>query len=231
MTPTQCVSIALLAILLPIAVSAQDSQRREPSTPSDTASSRFLPPGYIRLAGSSGVSIEVPSDWRVLTLEELARAARDARTLLPPGAPTGRPEIYASARLAPVSGAVISVAVQMPPTHSQKSLASTSPSTLRATSDQLSRELKGKRSQSGIGTLLSDLTYEIRPAPGTNDRVLVTTYREEELSKRGSSLIWKTTHLHIPRGSDEVQVTLSYREADEMFWRPVMERATASLRY
>jgi hypothetical protein len=95
----------------------------------------------------------------------------------------------------------------------------------------MQREFKGKPSQSGIGSVVSGPTYAIHVLPGTTDRAVVLTYREEEVSPTGRSMIWKTTHLHLPRASEELVVTLAYRETDELFWRPVIEYAATSLRY
>jgi hypothetical protein len=197
-----------------------------PQSVREKPDSRFVPRGYIRLTGESGVSIEVPNDWRILSTQELIEESKQRPT--PATAP--KVEVLAMAQLL-ISGAAISVSIQRPPLYTQRSLEKVSESELRSASEQMHQEFKGKRSQSDIGTVVSGPIYEVRELPGKPGKVLTVRYREEELSPKGRSLIWKTTHLHIPRNSDEIQVTLSYRESDEVFWQPVMAYAIASLRY
>ena len=221
-------TLALLFVATSVASAQSQPTKEQESAQSarERPTSRFVPRGYIRLAGESGVSIEVPNDWRILSTQELVEESK----LRPTPATAPKIEVLAMAQLY-ISGAAISVSIQRPPGYTQRKLEKVSAAELKSTSDQMEREFKGKRSQSAIGTMVSGPAYEVRTLPGRAEKIMVVTYREEELSPKGRSLIWKTTHLHIPRASDEIQVTLAYRESDEKFWQPVMEYAAASLRY
>lgn len=123
--------------------------------------------------------------------------------------------------------------VQSPSSYSQHQLATVGSEELHAVGMQMSKDVLGKPSQSGIGTVCDKLTYEVLPSSKQGDRAMVVKYRESEPVPAGHKpRIWKTMHVYVPRTSgDEVQLTLSYRETDEQFWAPVMERVVASLRY
>lgn len=212
------------------AVSAAHSQVGVSSAQNDYLQgkplSRSKPAGYIRLAGQSGVSIEVPNDWRLLSTQELIDSAK----LRAAGDTNRQLEIFALAQT-PTSRAAISVEVRRPPIWTQRQLALATESTLRATSEQMQRELRGNKSQSGIGVVVAGPIYQIRVMQGAGDRAIVSDYREIEKLPKSGSIIWKTTHIHLPRASDEIEVTLSYHEKDEDLWRPVLEYVAHSLRY
>lgn len=224
------ITFAITALLLASSIGSANSQPAAAAESTfslrENIISYFVPRGYIRIAGESGVSIEVPNDWHIVSTQELAEEVRLKPTAF------AAPKVEALAMAKPhISGATVAISVQRPPGYTQRKLEQVSEAELRSTSEQMQREFKGKNSQSGIGTVTSGPIYETKVLPGKTGKVLFVTYREEELSPRGRALIWKSTHIHIVRASDEVQITLSYREADEKFWQPVMDYAVASLRY
>ncbi len=170
------------------------------------------------------MSIEVPKDWKVQSIQSLAELNKENRR-------NGKPmnlEVFASAERL-TSGAIITIAVQSPPNWTQRRLSSAKASDLQATSKAISQQAFGKLSPSGIGKVITGPTYEVQTFPNSSAKYLAVSYREEETMPKGHVITWKTTHLYLPRQTDELEIIFAYHEKHEQFWRPVMEKALTTL--
>lgn len=216
--------------------STSAQQMEEPGFPSQpprpAPTSHFIPRGYVRLSEPSGASIEVPDDWPTVAKGKLDELARQSG-LNTRGRFTRRSELYAYANVMPISGASALLDIQTPSSYRQLQLGTAGKQELRDVGAKMTKDYRGKPSQSGIGIVCDEISYEVAPATKPGDRMMVVKYRESEQVPLGRpQRIWKSMHVYVPRSSgDEVQLTLSYRESDEQFWAPVMERIVASLHY
>lgn len=176
-----------------------------------------------------GISLEVPSHWTVLSLEDrknIAAAGQAAADNAGVDGAHGRKESLFAMNASPSpTGAMIRLSVSTPSSYSQSDLGSATRADLDAVgagAQEAFRRLEG----SGGPKVLQVEPVVIEEINGFH--ALALSY--VRASADGSSP-WRVTQYKIPVAGRLVELTLSQRLSDEIVWRAVLERVKRSVRF
>ena len=180
-----------------------------------------------RVAGRHhDISMDVPVDWTVASLERLRAIDRANRE---------RGEHFLITEIAAVAdrdGAdtFMSVSLRQPPKFEVDEVSHTE---LGEANAQLQREFGNDPSSSIAGEQLDVLRWQLQQTTlnGQSLRCLEMTILHRIEGARVSAELWKTRQLFVPRPGAELIVQFSYRLRDEELLLPVLQAAVASLRY
>ena len=179
---------------------------------------------YSRLTLIGGISLQVPSHWRVLNSEakENLAAASEASVENAGVANTreSRNPVLAVSATPEPSGAIVRVTISIPAQFTRDQLLSISAEDLK-----LGRENIKKSELPGGPKFLS---VEIPHVEMIADLpALAMPYLRAGLV--GPSP-WFVTLYRIPMKDRMIEVTLSYRESDKYLWQPILEKVKRSIR-
>ena len=179
---------------------------------------------YSRLTLTGGVSIQVPSHWRVLSSEakENLAAASEASVENAGVANTreSRNPVLAVSATPEPSGAIVRVTISTPAQFTSDQLLSISAADLK-----LGRENIMRSESPGGPKFLSVEVPHVEMIAGLP--ALAMPYRRAGLV--GPSP-WFVTLYRIPMKDRMIEVTLSYRESDKYLWQPILEKVKRSIR-
>lgn len=184
---------------------------------------------FKRIQLGNGLSIEIPTHWNVLsqsTRRNLNAAGEAISEEAKVETPSGRKETLLAVNATPdPAGAMIRVSVTMPPEYSQQDLRDATPSDLTEISTELLLNFR-KLELAGGPKIIQMQAASIDAM--SNYKVLVLPYRRE--SKFGPSP-WQVTQYKIPLKDRLIEITLSYRESDQIVWRPIVNKVKRSIRF
>jgi hypothetical protein len=183
---------------------------------------------YSRINLPQRLSIEVPSDWKVLSQANRSNLAAVASAVMESagqGGSTGKKETLLAVNSPDPAGAVLRLSVTIPPEYSQADLASATPSDLKEMEDAL---LKQYRKLEGSGGPKVIQMQPVRFETFGGRRALVISYRRS--SPAGPSP-WQVVQYSIPLPDRLIQLTLSHRESDAVVWQPVLEKVKRSMQF
>ena len=181
---------------------------------------------YTRINFPQRMSIEVPSDWKVLAQANPSKlAAAGSATMKSTGqeGSTGKKETLLAVNSPDPTGAMVRLSVTIPPEYSQADLASATPSDLKELEDQLLKQYR-KLEGSGGPKVIQMQPARLETIGGR--RALAISYRRS--SPAGPSP-WQVVQYSIPLSDRLIQLTLSHRESDAVVWRPILEKVKRSL--
>jgi hypothetical protein len=183
---------------------------------------------FKRVQLGDGLSIEIPSHWNVL-LQSTRRNLNAAGEAITENAKIetsrGRKETLLAVNATPdPTGAMIRVSITIPPDYSQQDLRDATPADLAEISAELFRNFRKMESAGGPKIIqMQAASIELMG----NYNVLVMPYRRN--SKFGPSP-WQVIQYKIPLKHRLIEITLSYRESDQIVWRPILTKVKKSIR-
>lgn len=183
---------------------------------------------YTRIDLPQRLSIEVPSDWNVLSQANRANSAAAASAMMESAGQkgsTGRKETLLAVKSPDPTGAMVRLGVTIPADYSQADLASATPSDLKEMEAELLKQYR-KLEASGGPKVIQMQAARLETISGR--RALVISYRRT--SPAGPSP-WQVVQYKIPVADRLIELTLSHRESDAAVWQPVLEKVKRSMRF
>jgi len=178
-----------------------------------------------------GISLDVPSHWTVLSLENRKNLGAASQAMIDNAGiegPSGRKESLLAMSATPnPTGAMIRVSVTSPPDYTQSDLAAATSADLKEVGAEvlkLFRQLEA----SGGPKIIEMQPVRIEHAQLNNYRVLVIPYVRAGVN--GPSP-WQVTQYKIPVSDRLIEITLSHRQSDAIVWRPILERVKRSVKF
>lgn len=172
------------------------------------------------------ISVQVPPDWTVGSLEQLQARDRANRA---------KGDLFLTTEVVAVagnsdSGAILTVYLREPPSFSSSQLADVSSAELEEANAEL-RQQFGAASRVATRAEIDVPLWELRQIEfkGESLRCLEVTVLHRVQAVQGPAVLWKTRRLYIPRPQAELQVETSYRVRDEGRWLPALQAAVMSL--
>jgi len=184
---------------------------------------------FKRLQLTTGISLEVPSHWTILshsTRNNLQAAGRALIENTGLDSPSGTKENLLAVNATPdPTGAMIRVSVTKPPEYSQADLIAATQGELQELAEDLLENFKSMEASGGPQII----TVEPARVESWNEKlVLVIPYLRR--SNAGPSL-WQVVQYKIPLPDRLIEITLSYRESDSVVWRPILEKVKRSVTF
>ena len=172
------------------------------------------------------ISVQVPPDWTVGSMEQLQARDRANRAN---GDPFLTTEVVAVAGNGNHS-AMLMVSLRQPPLFSSSQLAEVSSAELQQANAEL-RQLFTAAPRASTRDEIDIPLWELRQIEfkGESLRCLELTVLHRVPAEQGPADLWKTRRLYIPRPQAELQVETSYRVRDERRWLPALQAAVLSL--
>ncbi|MEO5883730.1 MAG: hypothetical protein ABIQ06_15040 [Caldimonas sp.] len=183
---------------------------------------------YTRINLPQRLSIEIPSDWKVLSQANRSNIAAAGSAMMESAGQkgsTGKKETLLAVQSPDPSGATVRLSVTTPPEYSQADLASATASDLKEMEDALLEQYR-KLERSGGPKVIQMQAARLETIGG--HRALVISYRRS--SPAGPSP-WQVVQYSIPLSDRLVQLTLSHRESDAAVSRPVLEKVKRSMQF
>ncbi len=176
-----------------------------------------------------GISLDVPSHWTVLSLENRKNLGAAGQAMTENAGierPSGRKESLLAMNATPnPTGAMIRVSVTSPPDYTQSDLAAATPADIKELEAEM---LKGfKQLEASGGPKIIEM-QPFRIEKTDNYRVLVMPY--VRAGANGPSP-WQVTQYKIPVSNRLIEITLSHRQSDAIVWRPILERVKRSVKF
>lgn len=176
-----------------------------------------------------GISLDVPSHWTVLSLENRKNLAALGQAMIENAGidgPGGRKESLLAMNATPnPTGAMIRVSVISPPDYTQSDLAAVTPADLKELETEMLKIFR-KIEASGGPKIIEMQSFRIEKI--NNYRVLVIPY--VRTGAIGPSP-WQVTQYKIPVSNRLIEITLSHRQSDAVVWRPILERVKRSVKF
>lgn len=184
---------------------------------------------FRRIQLPHGISIEIPSHWKVLsqeTQQNLAAASEALANNSGAERPQGKKTTLLSVNATPdPAGAMIRLSVTSPPEYTQSDLANVAPADLKPIGDELLNQFK-KLETVGGPRIVDMQTVYIEKFNGRLS--LVMPYVREDA--KGPSL-WQVTQYKVPLSNMLVEITLSHRQTDDIVWKPILKKIKRSIRF
>jgi len=176
-----------------------------------------------------GISLDVPSHWTVLSLENRKNLAAAGQATIDNAGiegPSGRKETLLAMNATPYpTSAMIRVSVTSPPDYTQSDLAAVTPTDLLEVGTEM---LKMFRQLEASGGLKVNEMQPVRIERLNNYRVLVMPYIRAGINDPSP---WQVTQYKIPVSNHLIEITLSHRQSDAIVWRPILERVKRSVKF
>lgn len=184
---------------------------------------------FTRIQLPHGISIEVPSHWRVLpqdTRQNLAVASEALANNAGADRPQGKKATLLSVNATPNPvGAMIRLSVTSPPDYTQGDLAGATSGDLKPIGDELLNQFK--RLEAVGGPRIVEM-QPVRVEKFNGRLALIMSYVREDA--KGPSP-WQVTQYKIPLSNMLLEITLSHRQADDIVWKPTLEKVRRSVRF
>jgi hypothetical protein len=176
-----------------------------------------------------GISIEIPSHWKVLSQEtrQNLRAAHEAMTKNADIEDLSRETqslLAVNATPDPASS-IIRVSVTTPPEYTQADLVAATAAELNQMRLELSDMFK-KYEAYGGPKILGMQTPRVEQI--NNQLALVMSYTRTDLI---SPSPWQVAQYKIPASNKLIEITLSYRQSDAVVWKLILENIKHSIRF
>jgi hypothetical protein len=176
-----------------------------------------------------GISLEVPSHWKVLsqeTRQNLGSAGEAMTKNAGVEGPGGKRQGLLAVNATPdPTGSMIRVSVTTPPEYTQADLAAATAIDLNQLRPELYAMFK-KLEAAGGPKILEMQTPRIERI--NNQLALVTNYTRAGLI--GPSP-WQVTQYKVPIANRLIEITLSHRQSDAVVWKPILENVKRSIRF
>lgn len=176
-----------------------------------------------------GISLDVPSHWSVLSLENRKNLEAAGQALADNAGIEGEdavkePLLAMNATPYP-TGAMIRVSVTHFPSYTQSDLAAATSvdlEELRANTLKMFKQL-----ESSGGPQIIEM-QPMRIERINHYLVLVMPYVRAGVK---GPYHWQVTQYKIPASNYLIEITLSYRQSDSIIWRPILERVKRSVKF
>lgn len=184
---------------------------------------------FERVQLSYGISLEIPSHWKILSQEAKQNLAAASESLLKLNGIADESEkkesLLAVSALPAPSGAKIRVSIASPPEFTQEILSETSGLELKQLQPKF-YAIFNKMMESGGLKILEMKPLRIEKL---NKRLaLVIGYARTDAY--GSSP-WQVTQYEIPVDNKLIKFTVSYRLSDAIIWKPILENVKNSIQF
>jgi hypothetical protein len=184
---------------------------------------------FRRVQLAHGISLEIPSHWKVLSLEtrlNLGAASEAITRNAGAKALSGKNEGLLAVNATPEPpGAKIRVSVTTPAEYSQAELAAVTTTELNQLQPEL-YVLFTKLEASGGAKVLGVETPRIERF--NNQLALVIPYTRADVV---GATPWQVTQYKVPLGPRLMEITLSHRQSDAIVWKPILEAVKRSVRF
>ena len=174
-----------------------------------------------------GISIDIPSDWKILSQKTRQNIVAFSKTLLKNRnieSSGGKKENLLAVNAAPSPhGAMIRVSVTTLPNFTQEDLAALTPSELK----QMQSELHAMFNNKNMGFKIL-VIQPIRIEKINNQLALVIDYTRTSLKDANT---WQVIQYKVPVAHRLIEVTLSHRESDAATWDPILKYVKNSIRF
>lgn len=184
---------------------------------------------FRRVQLAYGISLDVPSHWTVLSLENRKNIGAAGQAMTENAGiegSTGRKESLLAMNATPSpTGAMIRVSVTSPPDYTQSDLAAATSADIKEIGAEMLSMFR-KLETSGGPKILE--MQPLRIEKFNNYRVLVIPYVRAGII--GSSP-WQVSQYKIPVSNRLIEITLSHRQSDAFVWRPILERVKLSVQF
>lgn len=184
---------------------------------------------FKNIALPTGISLDVPSHWQVLTLETRqnlsavgAAIASNAGLENPDGV---KSTLLAVNAVPSPTGATIRVSITTRPEFTAADLSGMTASELKQ-AGQLVLDDFEKAEKRGGPHIVSMTTPSVRMLSG--HPAFVIPYIRRSLTDASEQ--WHVVQYRAPLPDRLVEVTLSWRKGDEIIWRPILEHVVGSLK-
>lgn len=183
---------------------------------------------FRRVQLAYGISLDVPSHWTVLSLENRKNLGAASQAMTENAGiegPSGRKESLLAMNATPnPTGAMIRVSVTSPPAYTQSDLAEATPADLKELGAEMLQRFR-QLEASGGPKIIEMQSFRIEKV--NNYRVLVMPY--VRAGANGPSP-WQVTQYKISVSNRLIEITLSHRQSDAIVWRPILERVKRSVK-
>lgn len=175
-----------------------------------------------------GISIEIPADWKILSIKERNLLGEIADTIIGSKVPSKETLVAASNRNLPIRGIARVSISDLEPGISQAGLVeleSEGASALSWLSEVAERQLRSNSEASGVLKIVN--VEPVRIGKWGNDRALVIVYSR----RSASGGLMHVTQYRIPTSKHLIEFTLSYRLSEAEALEPIMRQIRESFRY
>ncbi len=184
---------------------------------------------FRRVQLAYGISLDVPSHWTVLSLENRKNVSAAGQAMIENSGidgSSGRKETLLAINATPnPTGAMIRVSVTTPPDYTQSDLAAATPADIKELEDEMLKLFRQLEAYGGP-KIIEMQSFHIEKI--NNYRILVMPYVRAGVN--GPSP-WQVSQYKIPVSNRLIEITLSHRQSDAIVWRPIFERVKRSVKF